>query len=144
MSTTAVKKIAPLETEPSNRLSQVLPPSFGFLVRWGLFILIGIGIVLSVVFDIVQKWLWMRQLDYAGIFWTLLTVKWGIFVVASIISVLYLWLNLRFAARNIDLVDGESFFNKAFRFTRKAYKLDGIQETAYPALRLHTKKLPTL
>jgi len=57
----------------------------------------------------------MRQLDYAGIFWTLLSVKWGIFAVALIISVFYLWINLRFAAKNIDLVDGESFFNKAFR-----------------------------
>ena len=63
---------------------------------------------------LVQKWLWMRQLDYAGIFWTLLSVKWGIFGVTLIVSVLYLWINLRFAAKNIDLVDGESFFNKAF------------------------------
>ena len=57
----------------------------------------------------------MRQLDYAGIFWTLLSVKWGIFGVTLIVSVLYLWVNLRFAARNIDMVDGESFFNKAFK-----------------------------
>jgi uncharacterized membrane protein (UPF0182 family) len=56
----------------------------------------------------------MRQLDYAGIFWTLLTVKWGLFGVTLIVSVFYLWLNLRFAARSIDLVDGESLFNKAF------------------------------
>ena len=24
-----------------------------------------------------EQWLWMRQLDYAGIFWTLLSVQWG-------------------------------------------------------------------
>jgi uncharacterized membrane protein (UPF0182 family) len=86
-----------------------------FLVKWGFFALVGIGIVLSVVLGLVQKWLWMRQLDYVGIFWTILSVKWGIFGVTLIISVLYLWLNLRFAAKNIDLVDGESFFNKAFK-----------------------------
>ena len=82
---------------------------------WGLIALLGIGVVLSVVLGLVQKWLWMRQLDYVGIFWTLLSVKWGIFAVTLIVSVFYLWLNLRFAARNIDLVDGESFFTKAYR-----------------------------
>jgi uncharacterized membrane protein (UPF0182 family) len=66
----------------------------------------------------------MRQLDYSGIFWTLLTVRWGMFGAALLVSIVYLWINLRFAARNIDLVDGESFFKKAFThpkaFTRPA------------------------
>jgi len=115
MSATAVKRITPLDTEPTNRVRRVLPPSVGLLLRWGLFALIGIGVVLSVVLGLVQKWLWMQQLDYAGIFWTLLSIKWGIFGVTLIVSAFYLWLNLRFAARNIDLVDGESFFNRAFK-----------------------------
>jgi uncharacterized membrane protein (UPF0182 family) len=34
--------------------------------------------------------------------------------VTFIVSVFYLWLNLRFAARNIDLVGVEKLFNKAF------------------------------
>jgi uncharacterized membrane protein (UPF0182 family) len=115
MNATAVEKITPQKTEASNRERQGLPPSIRFLVKWGLFSLVGIGVVLSVVLGLVQKWLWMRQLDYAGIFWTLLSVKWGIFGVTLIVSVFYLWLNLRFAAKNIDLVDGDSFFTKAFR-----------------------------
>jgi len=48
---------------------------------------------------LLQKWLWMRQLNYAGIFWTLLGIKWGIACVAFIGSYLYLWINLRQAAR---------------------------------------------
>jgi hypothetical protein len=64
MNATAVEKITPLKTEPSNRERRVLPPSLGFLVKWGLFALVGIGVVLSVVLGLVQKWLWMRQLDY--------------------------------------------------------------------------------
>jgi len=122
MNATAVEKITPLKTEPSNRERRVLPPSLGFLVKWGLFALVGVGVVLSVVLGLVQKWLWMRQLDYQGIFWTLLSVKWGIFAVTLIVSVFYLWLNLRFAAKNIDLVDGESFFNKAFTHPADASK----------------------
>ena len=114
MSASAVKRITPLETEPSNRVGRRFPPSAGFLLRWGFFALIVIAIVLSLVLSLVQKWLWMRQLDYVGIFWTLLSVKWGIFGVTLIVSVLYLWTNLRFAVNNIDMVGGESFFNKDF------------------------------
>ena len=50
-----------------------------------------------------------------GIFWTLLSVKWGIFGVTLFVSILYLWINLRFAARNIDVSEGSSFFSKAIR-----------------------------
>jgi hypothetical protein len=122
MNATTVEKITPLKTEASNRVRRVLPQSIGFLVRWGFFALIGIVIVFSVVLDPVQKWLWMREFDYAGIFWTLLSVKWGIFGVTLVVSVFYLWLNLRFAARNIDLVNGESFYSKAFTHPADASK----------------------
>jgi hypothetical protein len=45
----------------------------------------------------------MRELDYAGIFWTLLSVKWGMFGVASVCALLYLGINLRFAARSVSI-----------------------------------------
>jgi len=114
MNATAVEKITPLQTEPTGGVHRVFPPSIGSLVKWGVIGLVGIGVVLSIILGIVEKWLWMRQLDYAGIFWTLLSVKWGIFGVTLIVSAVYLWTNLRFAARSINLVDGESFFNRAF------------------------------
>jgi hypothetical protein len=114
MHATAVEKITPQANGPLETPRRILPPAISFLLRWGFLALIAIVVVLSTVLGLVQKWLWMRQLDYAGIFWTLLSVKWGIFGVTLIVSVLYLWVNLRFAARNIDMVDGESF-NKAFK-----------------------------
>ncbi len=115
MHATAVETIAPQSKGPLETPRRILPPTFSFMLRWGFLALIAIVAVLSTVLGLMQKWLWMRQLDYAGIFWTLLSVKWGIFGVTLIVSVLYLWVNLRFAARNIDLVDGESFFSKAFK-----------------------------
>ena len=115
MNATTVERITPQQTEPTSGEHRILPSSIWILVKRGILALVGIGVVLSVVLGLVQKWLWMRQLNYAGIFWTLLSVKWGIFGAVLIVSVLYLWVNLRFAARNIDLVDGESFFNKAFK-----------------------------
>ena len=115
MNPSAVEKITPQSNEPREAAWRLLPPAIGFLLRWGIFALIAIGVVLSLVLGLVQKWLWMRQLDYVGIFWTLLSVKWGIFGVTLFVSILYLWINLRFAARNIDVSEGSSFFSKAIR-----------------------------
>ena len=114
MNATAVERVTPLGNEPASVGHRILPPSLGALVKWGLIAVVGIGLILSVVLGLIQKWLWMRQLDYEGIFWTLLSVKWGIFGVTFIVSVLYLWINLRFAARSIDLVGVESIFNRTF------------------------------
>ena len=47
-----------------------------------------------------QKWLWMQQLGYTGVLWTILSVKWALFCVAFVVALLYLWINLHFAARN--------------------------------------------
>ena len=56
--------------------------------------------------QLLQKWLWMRQLDYAGVFWTLLSVKWGMAGVAFIGVFLFLWLNIRAAVRNSIALHG--------------------------------------
>ena len=42
----------------------------------------------------------MRQLDYTGIFWTLLSVQWAMFCSAFVFAFLFLWINLRQAAKN--------------------------------------------
>ena len=55
---------------------------------------------LMVIPELLQKWLWMRQLNYSAIFWTLLSVKWGMTCVAFIAAFLFLWINIRQAARN--------------------------------------------
>ena len=57
-------------------------------------------IVLGFITGYLEKWLWMRQLDYAGIFWTLLSVQWAMFCSAFVFAFLYLWVNLRQAVRN--------------------------------------------
>ena len=58
-----------------------------------LFILIGL------VTGYLQNWLWMRQLHYTGIFWTLLSVQWTMFAAAFVIVFLFMWINLRQALR---------------------------------------------
>jgi hypothetical protein len=56
--------------------------------------------MLAFIPSLIQKWLWMRQLGYASVFWTLLSVRWGLFGAALVVASLYVWMNLRLAARN--------------------------------------------
>ena len=56
--------------------------------------------ILAFIPSWIQKWLWMRQLGYAGVFWTLLSVRWELSCAAFVVALLYLWINLRLAARN--------------------------------------------
>ncbi|MFY9655589.1 MAG: UPF0182 family protein, partial [Methylocystis sp.] len=72
-------------------------------IRHPLRFLLAAGVILVLALAIlpgyVEKWLWMRQLDYASIFWTLLSVRWGMFFAAFLVAFLFLWLNLRHAAK---------------------------------------------
>ena len=56
----------------------------------------------------------MRQLDYTGIFWTLLSVRWVMFCSAFVVAFLFLWFNLRQAAEN----------SAAFSRDSQAWRLD--------------------
>ena len=64
-------------------------------------------IVLGITTGYVEKWLWMRQLDYAGIFWMLLSVQWAMFCSAFVFAFLYLSVNLRQAVRNSPAFRGD-------------------------------------
>src|ERR1700756_3435040 len=68
------------------------------LFRHPLRLLIAAGFLLILVLGIItgylEKWLWMRQLDYAGIFWTLLAFRWAMFCAAFAFAFLYLWATL--------------------------------------------------
>ena len=122
MNATAVETITSQPDEPLESKRRILPLSISSLLRWGPFAVIVIGIALSLVLSLAQKWLWMRQLDYLGIFWTLLSVKWEMFGIALFVSILYLWINLRFALRNIDVLQGATFFSKEFPHRDDAYQ----------------------
>ena len=81
-----------------------------------------------VIPEVLQKLLWMRQLNYEVIFWTLFSVKWGMTSVAFIASFLFLWINIRQAVRN-SLALAEFDPAKKNVSHKKMYGLDirGIQ-----------------
>jgi uncharacterized membrane protein (UPF0182 family) len=72
----------------------------GKLLSWRVLVAVLMIAALWEIPALLQKWLWMRQLNYAGIFWTLLGVKWGMACVAFVGAFLFLWINLRQAARH--------------------------------------------
>ena len=74
-------------------------PPFRHLLRLLIAAAVLLIIVLGIITGYVEKWLWMRQLDYAGIFWTLLSVQWAMFCSAFAFTFLFLWINLRQAVQ---------------------------------------------
>jgi uncharacterized protein len=93
--------------EASRPLANIIPGAHGShgLFRAGramrLVIVGAISVIVLLAFitSWIQKWLWMRQLGYTGVFWTLLSVQWELFCAAFVVALLYLWINLRVAAR---------------------------------------------
>ncbi len=97
------------------------------LLTWRALVAVLIIAALREVPALLQKWLWMRQLNYAGIFWTLLVVKWGMTCVAFIGAFLFLWINLRQAARqSFTLADYDSAKNAASFEQMSLFEMRGI------------------
>jgi uncharacterized membrane protein (UPF0182 family) len=52
-------------------------------------------IAVGMITGYLEKFLWMGQLHYTGIFWTLLSVQWSMFAVAFVLVFLFMWINFR-------------------------------------------------
>jgi uncharacterized membrane protein (UPF0182 family) len=101
-----IEKLTPIESPrpPAGGHGSAVG-SYSIFRRWGplkLIIVAAVALVvlLAVIAGWTQKWLWMRELGYAGVFWTILSVKWALFCAAFVVALLYLWINLRLASRN--------------------------------------------
>ena len=56
--------------------------------------------LLVIISGWIQKDLWMSQLGYSGIFWTLLDLRCELYTAAFLVAFFYLWSNLRLALKN--------------------------------------------
>src|SRR5208337_5201370 len=99
------RTIVPFAGEKSSATGK--QPPFRHLLRLIIAAAVLLIIVLGIITGYLEKWLWMRQLDYAGIFWTLLSVRWAMFCLGFVFAFLYLWINLRQAARNSAAFRGD-------------------------------------
>jgi len=95
-SVSTAKQIGPADTQGSlagmPRASRLRWSSIIFAVVFFIFILGGLT-------GYMEKWLWMRQLDYTDIFWTLVSVRCAMFCAVFVFAFLYLWINLRQATK---------------------------------------------
>jgi uncharacterized membrane protein (UPF0182 family) len=92
---------------------RVWPPREGRPIGLAIIGAIAVIAILAFVPSWIQKWLWMRQVGYSGVFWTLFSVRWELFGAAFVVALLYLWINLRVAAKNgstfrVSSLTGES------------------------------------
>jgi uncharacterized membrane protein (UPF0182 family) len=83
----------------SGARSEVTSRSGRRLLRIGVSSMIVALIVAAALMGTVQKWLWMGQLGFDGIFWTLLTTQWAMFGAAFAVTFLFVWINLRQAGK---------------------------------------------
>jgi uncharacterized protein len=79
--------------------AEIHPPSL-HLLRSIIVAAVLLIVVLVGIAGYLEKWLWMQQLDYTGVFWRLLSVHWIMLCSAFVFAFLYLWINLRQAGKN--------------------------------------------
>jgi uncharacterized membrane protein (UPF0182 family) len=64
--------------------------------------LLAVAFILLLTFlvtsNLIQQWLWMRQVGFLDIFWRLLSVKWSLAGLSFLAVFFYTWINFRFAA----------------------------------------------
>jgi uncharacterized membrane protein (UPF0182 family) len=95
MDTLPTKPVSPWES-PSDehgppRNHALLHAVLQYAIPACILLFIAVGMVTGYL----EKWLWMGQLHYTGIFWTLLSVQWTMFAVAFVFVFLFMWVNFR-------------------------------------------------
>ncbi|NBC31580.1 MAG: hypothetical protein GVY13_02775 [Alphaproteobacteria bacterium] len=64
---------------------------------------LAVLILAALLSSYVVEWLWMGALGYERVFWTILTTQLGLFLAATLIVFLYLWIDLRLVARTVSM-----------------------------------------
>ena len=102
---TVVEQRRRITAEKSNATGKHTPSRH--LLRSMIVAAVLLVAILAGIAGYLEKWLWMRQLDYTGIFWTLLSVQWVMLCSAFVFAFLYLWTNLRQATKNSAALRGD-------------------------------------
>lgn len=106
MDTTPPIRVNPWKLSGSARNLQLKHSAkLHFLLQLVIPAAILLTIAVGMVTGYLEKWLWMGQLHYTGIFWTLLSVQWAMFATAFVFVFLFIWINLRQALRHSGALD---------------------------------------
>jgi uncharacterized membrane protein (UPF0182 family) len=104
MDTTPPGPVSPWKSSDGDRQPKrsnaVLLLVLQLLVPAAILLMIAIGMVTGYL----EKWLWMGQLHYTGIFWTLFSVQWTMFAAAFVFVFAFLSVNLGEALRHSGIL----------------------------------------
>jgi uncharacterized membrane protein (UPF0182 family) len=104
MDTTPPGPVSPWKSSDEGRLPKrshaVLLLVLQLLIPAAILLMIAVGMVTGYL----EKWLWMGQLHYTGIFWTLFSVQWVMFAAAFLFVFVFLSLNLGEALRHSGIL----------------------------------------
>ena len=115
MDTNAPGPVMPFNATGQNRSP---PNSYPILRLTTQYIIPGVILLLiaiSMVTGYLEKWLWMGQLHYSGIFWTMFSVQWTMYAASFAIVFAFVWLNLRQALLNGGVPAGRGLMPPALR-----------------------------
>ena len=107
-----VEKAAVFAKPFRGRLSRTTRPTPGRLLRIAAASAVIVLIFLAGLIGTIQKWLWMGELGFHGIFWTLLTTQWAMFFSAFVVAFIYLWINLRQTAKERTVMPARAVGNR--------------------------------
>jgi uncharacterized membrane protein (UPF0182 family) len=98
------------QTSTADSGSAAVSRSSRHRLSYTIFAAVFLVLILAGITDYIEKWLWMRQLDYVGIFWTLLSVRCAMFCAAFAVAFAYVWVNIRQASKSSGTLgqDGQS------------------------------------
>jgi uncharacterized membrane protein (UPF0182 family) len=97
MDTNTPRLDGPWRATAPNTNAQVTHGKLRFLTQLIIPGVILLMIAVGMITGYLEKWLWMGQLHYTGIFWTLFSVQWTMYVVSFAVVFGFIWLNLRHA-----------------------------------------------
>lgn len=97
-----IKVVEPIDLQLLHTdLAGNAPPAWvGRALKWTLPLALLLFVALVTIPGLLKQWLWMDQVNYVGIFWTVLWIKLGIACIAFLAAFLFIWINLRRAATN--------------------------------------------
>jgi uncharacterized membrane protein (UPF0182 family) len=106
MDTIPIKPVDPWTPVKNERVPNTSRPKlllfFQLLVPAAIVLVIAVGGITGYL----EKWLWMGQLHYTGIFWTLLSVQWTMFAAAFAFVFLFTSFNLIEALQHSGAIGG--------------------------------------
>jgi uncharacterized membrane protein (UPF0182 family) len=113
MDTNPPSPVAPLATIRQSRSSPASHRTLRLVTQYVIPGVILLLIAVGMITGYLEKWLWMGQLHYNGIFWKMFSIQWTMYAASFGIVFAFVWLNLRQALLNGGVPAGRGLMPRA-------------------------------